>query len=101
MSLSMAPSLLYYADSGGNINILVTSTKESEVGAVRHAFQSVFGKATVTGVVSINPFLINHFTTWPCIVVSASGISQRLVPVCDSVDNCWPDGEYWPLLAGL
>ena len=46
-------SVTNVTDSGGNINIIVTSTKESKVGAVRHAFQSVFGKATVTGVVSI------------------------------------------------
>lgn len=36
--------------SGGNINIVVTSTKESKVVPVRQAFQSVFGKATVIGV---------------------------------------------------
>jgi len=44
--------VVHCSDSGGNINIVVTSTKESKVAAIRHAFQSVFGKATVTGVVS-------------------------------------------------
>jgi len=39
-------------DSGGYINILVTSTKEVKVGAIREAFQTVFGRATVVGVVS-------------------------------------------------
>jgi len=43
--------------SGGEIDIVVTSTKEVKVGAVRQAFQEVFGHATVRGVVH----LITHF----------------------------------------
>jgi hypothetical protein len=41
----------FAADSGGNVNVVVTSTKEVKVGAVRQAFQTVFGRATVFGVV--------------------------------------------------
>lgn len=47
---------IFCTDSGGNINIVVTSTKESKVGPVRQAFQSVFGRATVTGMVSTVAF---------------------------------------------
>ncbi|KAK2143094.1 hypothetical protein LSH36_878g01028 [Paralvinella palmiformis] len=35
--------------SGGDIDIIVTSSKEVKVGAVRQAFQEVFGRATVSG----------------------------------------------------
>ena len=34
-------------DSGGDVDIVVTSNKELKVSAVREAFQTVFGKATV------------------------------------------------------
>ena len=40
-----------FADSGGNISIVVASDKEVKVGAVRRAFQDVFGRATVSGMV--------------------------------------------------
>ena len=43
-----------YSDSGGEIEIVVTSTKESKVIPIREAFQDVFGRATVTGKVSVN-----------------------------------------------
>ncbi|ELU18645.1 hypothetical protein CAPTEDRAFT_179604 [Capitella teleta] len=38
--------------SGGDIDIIVTSTKDAKVTAIRDAFQEVFGKATVTGMES-------------------------------------------------
>ena len=38
-----------YAESGGDIDIVVTSDKELHVEAVRDAFQEVFGMALVTG----------------------------------------------------
>ena len=41
-----------FADSGGDLDLIVASDKEVKVGAVRQAFQEVFGHATVTGVVS-------------------------------------------------
>lgn len=43
--------LLYYCspESGGDIDIVVTSDKEINVEAVRDAFQEVFGMAMVTG----------------------------------------------------
>lgn len=34
-------------DSGGDIDILVASGQEVKISAIREAFQSVFGKATV------------------------------------------------------
>lgn len=37
------------AESGGDIDIVVTSDKETTVGAIRDAFQEVFGMAMVTG----------------------------------------------------
>ena len=37
------------AESGGDIDIVVTSDKEMNVDAVRDAFQEVFGMAMVTG----------------------------------------------------
>ena len=46
---SISPAIILWRDSGGNIDIVVTSTKEVKVGAVRRAFQEVFGRATVTG----------------------------------------------------
>ncbi|KAK3601200.1 hypothetical protein CHS0354_004400 [Potamilus streckersoni] len=36
-------------DSGGDISVIVTSTAENKVGAVREAFQEVFRRATVMG----------------------------------------------------
>lgn len=36
-------------ESGGDLDIVVTSDKEVKVGAVRDAFQEVFGMAMVTG----------------------------------------------------
>ena len=35
--------------SGGEIEIVVTSTKDNKLLAVREAFQQTFGRATVTG----------------------------------------------------
>ena len=37
------------SESGGDLDIVVTSDKEVKVGAVRDAFQEVFGMAMVTG----------------------------------------------------
>ena len=37
----------YRSDSGGDLDIVVASDKEVKVSAVREAFQTVFGKATV------------------------------------------------------
>lgn len=46
-------SMFYKTDlmteSGGDMDIVVTSDKEVKVGAVRDAFQEVFGLAMVTG----------------------------------------------------
>ena len=40
--------------SGGDIHIVVTSVKEVKVAGVRQAFQDVFGRASVTGMVSLS-----------------------------------------------
>ena len=36
-------------DSGGDVEVAVTSTKEDKVVPIREAFQTVFGRATVEG----------------------------------------------------
>ena len=43
------------ADSGGDVCVVVASTKEVKVGAVRQAFQEILGHATVYGQVRSNP----------------------------------------------
>ena len=42
----------FCSDSGGELDIVVASDKEVKYGAVRDAFQDVFGHATVNGLVS-------------------------------------------------
>lgn len=37
----------FFSDSGGDVYVLVASEQEAKVGAIREAFQSVFGRATV------------------------------------------------------
>lgn len=53
-----------FTGTGGDIYIVVTSEKENKVGAVREAFQTVFGKAIVRGMVCTyscnnNSFVLN------------------------------------------
>lgn len=38
---------MIFSDSGGDVFVLVASGQEVKVSAVREAFQSIFGKATV------------------------------------------------------
>ncbi len=40
---------VFVSESGGDVDVVVTSDKEVKVGAVRDAFQEVFGLAMVTG----------------------------------------------------
>ncbi|XP_018334319.1 protein PRRC1 [Agrilus planipennis] len=47
---TLDPQMREYIYSGGDLDILVASTQEDKISAVREAFQSVFGKATVEGV---------------------------------------------------
>lgn len=49
MITTLDPGMAPYIRSGGELDIIVTSTKEVKVSAVREAFQDVFGMATVTG----------------------------------------------------
>ncbi|CAI5797966.1 NTPase_I-T domain-containing protein [Podarcis lilfordi] len=49
MITTLDPGMAPYIKSGGELDIVVTSTKEVKVAAVREAFQEVFGMATVTG----------------------------------------------------
>ncbi|XP_078238140.1 protein PRRC1 isoform X3 [Pogona vitticeps] len=49
MITTLDPGMAPYIRSGGELDIIVTSTKEVKVAAVRDAFQEVFGMATVTG----------------------------------------------------
>ncbi|ESP03319.1 hypothetical protein LOTGIDRAFT_171554 [Lottia gigantea] len=46
---TLDPGMKEVIRSGGDIDIIVTSNKENKVGAVREAFQSVFGRATIRG----------------------------------------------------
>ncbi|XP_058016056.1 protein PRRC1 isoform X2 [Ahaetulla prasina] len=49
MITTLDPGMAPYIKSGGELDIVVTSLKETKVAAVRQAFQDVFGMATVTG----------------------------------------------------
>ncbi|TKS84014.1 Protein PRRC1 [Collichthys lucidus] len=49
MITTLDPGMAPYIKSGGDIDIVVTSDKELNVGAVREAFQEIFGMAMVTG----------------------------------------------------
>lgn len=49
MITTLDPGMAPYIKSGGEMDIVVTSTKEVKVAAIRDAFQEVFGMATVTG----------------------------------------------------
>jgi hypothetical protein len=40
--------LIFCADSGGDIDIIVASDKEVKISPIREAFQAVFGRATVS-----------------------------------------------------
>lgn len=52
MITTLDPGMKEVIYSGGDVGIVVTSKKELKVGAVRQAFQEVFGRATVVGVES-------------------------------------------------
>uniref|UniRef100_H3CNS5 Proline-rich coiled-coil 1 n=1 Tax=Tetraodon nigroviridis TaxID=99883 RepID=H3CNS5_TETNG len=49
MITTLDPGMAPYIRSGGDVDIVVTSDKDMMVGAVRDAFQEVFGLAMVTG----------------------------------------------------
>ncbi|XP_076020204.1 protein PRRC1 [Genypterus blacodes] len=49
MITTLDPGMAPYIKSGGDIDIVVTSDQEIKVGAIRDAFQEVFGMAMVTG----------------------------------------------------
>ncbi|XP_012286046.1 protein PRRC1 [Orussus abietinus] len=53
MITTLDPQMRDFIYSGGDVEIVVASNKDVKVSPVREAFQSVFGKATVTGV-SVN-----------------------------------------------
>ncbi|XP_077988966.1 protein PRRC1-like [Glandiceps talaboti] len=52
MITTLDPGMAPIIRSGGEIDFIVTSEKEVKVGAIRDAFQKVFGRATVTGMAS-------------------------------------------------
>ncbi|XP_060073647.1 protein PRRC1-A-like [Ylistrum balloti] len=52
MITTLDPGMKEVIRSGGDVVVVVTSTKETKVGAVREAFQTVFGRATVIGMES-------------------------------------------------
>lgn len=49
MITTLDPGMAPYIKSGGELDIVVTSTKEVKVTAIRDAFQEVFGLATIVG----------------------------------------------------
>ncbi|KAL2100211.1 hypothetical protein ACEWY4_004605 [Coilia grayii] len=49
MITTLDPGMAPYIKSGGDVDVVVTSDKEVKVGAVRDAFQEVFGMAMVSG----------------------------------------------------
>lgn len=54
---------IIFADSGGDMDIVVASDKEIKVGAVREAFQFMFGKATVR---SVDDLVFSILNLFPC-----------------------------------
>lgn len=46
---TLDPQMKEYIKSGGDIDIIVASTKEVKIGPIREAMQQAFGRATVTG----------------------------------------------------
>lgn len=62
-------------ESGGDLDIVVTSDKEVKVGAVRDAFQEVFGMAMVTGEASQSNIA-------PQPVGYAAGVKVRRLHIC-------------------
>ncbi|XP_017790784.1 PREDICTED: protein PRRC1-like [Habropoda laboriosa] len=51
MITTLDPQMREFIYSGGDMEIVVASDKDIKISPVRQAFQTVFGKATVTGVV--------------------------------------------------
>lgn len=49
MITTLDPQMKDYIYSGGDIDLIVTSDKEDKIGPVREAFQTVFGRASVSG----------------------------------------------------
>merc|ERR1712071_12112 len=49
MITTLDPQMKEFINSGGDIDIAVASNNELKVSAVREAFQTVFGKASVRG----------------------------------------------------
>ncbi|KAK3098971.1 hypothetical protein FSP39_024841 [Pinctada imbricata] len=52
MITTLDPGMKEVIRTGGDVYIIVTSEKEAKVGAIREAFQAVFGKAIVRGMES-------------------------------------------------
>lgn len=50
MITTLDPQMREFIYSGGDMEIIVASDKDSKISPVRQAFQTVFGKATVSGV---------------------------------------------------
>ncbi|XP_065167297.1 protein PRRC1-like [Atheta coriaria] len=50
MITTLDPQMREFIYSGGDCEILVASKQEAKISAIREAFQSVFGKATVQGI---------------------------------------------------
>ncbi|XP_051154286.1 protein PRRC1-like isoform X1 [Leptopilina boulardi] len=50
MITTLDPQMREFIYSGGDVDIFVASDKEVKVSSIREAFQTVFGKATVTGI---------------------------------------------------
>lgn len=50
MITTLDPQMREFIYSGGDVEIFVASDKEVKVSPIREAFQTVFGKATVTGI---------------------------------------------------
>ncbi|CAG2115249.1 unnamed protein product, partial [Medioppia subpectinata] len=49
MITTLDPGMKPIIYSGGDINVMVTSDKESKISPIRESFQRVFGRATVSG----------------------------------------------------
>ncbi|XP_023328125.1 protein PRRC1 [Eurytemora carolleeae] len=49
---TLDPQMRDFIHSGGDVQIVVASDKDEKVGAIREAFQNVFGHATIVGLPS-------------------------------------------------
>lgn len=107
MITTLDPQMKEFIHSGGDMDIIVASDKEVKVGAVREAFQQIFGKATVSGMPASVEGIANQPVGFEAALQSAEGrinslrSSGRVHPqqpivavenfVAEFTPDCWYD----------